>query len=89
MTLNAEAPTFRPPSYVMNADGVAEAVLVDIKTWKLILEQLEDRVDQQLLHQARSDLEILAGGKRPSGWQSWEVFEAELDALEQAGELPD
>ncbi len=89
MSFKTKSTLYRQPSYVMNADGEPEAVLIDIPTWKMILEYLEDVVDNQILRQAIDDLEELAKGNRPSGWQTWEAFEAELDALEQAGELPD
>ena len=81
--------TFQRPSYVMNADGQPEAVLVDIATWQMILEQLQDVADHQILSQALADLKLLASGTRPAGWKSWEEFEAELEAMEAAGELPD
>ena len=89
MSIKVNSATFRRLSYVMNAEGEAEAVLIDIATWKMILERLEDSVDQSLLRQALNDLEALSKGSRPLGWQAWDVFEAELDALEEAGELPD
>lgn len=79
----------RQPSYVMNAEGKPEAVLLDIESWQTILGWLEDRIDQKLIHQATRDLQTLSKGEKPIGWQSWEAFEAELDSLEQAGELPD
>jgi hypothetical protein len=88
MSVKMQAATFRRPSYVMNAEGEAEAVLIDINTWKMILERLEDSVDHELLRQASADLETLSKGSRPPGWQSWDIFEDELDALEEAGELP-
>lgn len=82
-------PLYHRPSYVMDADGRPEAVLIDIGTWKMILERLEDVADIKILRHAATDLEMLSKGVKPSGWQSWEEFEAELDALEAAGELPD
>ncbi|GAB4441234.1 MAG: hypothetical protein Fur0044_37720 [Anaerolineae bacterium] len=81
--------TLARPSYVMNAEGQPEAVLIDIATWQLILERLQDIADNQILSEALADLNILASGNRPAGWKSWEEFEKELDAQEVAGELPD
>ncbi len=78
----------RYPSYVIGADGEATAVLVDIATWRAIVERLEDVEDSEILRTAAADLAMLAQGQRPDGWKSWEEFEAELDALEAAGELP-
>jgi hypothetical protein len=89
MSLGTKSTLHGRPSYVMSADGEPEAVLIDFPTWKMILAYLEDVVDNQILSQAIADLKTLAAGNRPSGWQNWEAFEAELDALEQAGELPD
>jgi hypothetical protein len=77
------------PSYVMNADGQPEAVLIDFSTWQTILEWLEEVVDHQILHQARADLALLTQGNRPPGWQNWDDFDTELEALELAGELSD
>jgi hypothetical protein len=71
--------TIQHPSYVMNAKGEPEAVLIDIATWQFILERLQDVVDNQILNEAKSDLKMLAGGSRPVGWKSWEEFEKELD----------
>jgi hypothetical protein len=76
------------PSYVVGPDGQPTAVLVDIATWKSIIEQMEDTEDAEIIRVAAADLEALARGERPAGWKSWEMFEAELDALEEAGELP-
>ena len=81
--------TLTRPSYVMNADGQPEAVLIDIATWQLILERLQDMADNQILSEVLADLKILASGNRPAGWKSWEEFEKELDAQEAAGELSD
>ncbi len=89
MSVKTNAILSRRPSYVMNADGQPEAVLIDIATWQLILEQLQDVADNEIVEQAKADLAILASGQRPAGWKSWEAFEAELDAMEMAGELPD
>ncbi len=76
------------PSYVIGADGQATAVLVDIATWRAIIEYLEDVEDSETLRAAAADLAALAQGQRPAGWKSWEEFEAELDALEAGGGLP-
>ena len=62
--------------------------MADFNTWKMILERLEDSLDIKLLRQASPNLETLFKGRRPPGWQSWDVFETELDALEKSGELP-
>jgi hypothetical protein len=88
MSTKTDAVSYRQPSYVMNAAGQAEAVLIDISTWQMILEQLQDVADSKIIQQAKADLEILASGQRPAGWKNWEEFEAELEALEIAGELP-
>ncbi len=76
------------PSYVIGADGRAKAVLVDIEVWRAIIARLENTEDRQIMQAARADLDALAQGQRPAGWKSWEDFEAELDALESACELP-
>ncbi|MFN8458989.1 MAG: hypothetical protein U0401_30790 [Anaerolineae bacterium] len=81
--------TLPKPSYVMNAKGQPEAILIDIATWQLILERLQDIADNQILSEALADLKILSGGNRPIDWKSWEEFEKELDVQEAAGELPD
>jgi hypothetical protein len=64
------------------------AVLVDIVTWRSILEQLENVEDNQVLRAAAEDLRALTRGERPAGWKSWAEFEAELDTLEATGALP-
>jgi hypothetical protein len=76
------------PSYVIGADGRAKAVLVDINVWRAIIERLENVEDTQILQTAVADLDALTQGQLPTGWKSWEEFEAELDTLETAGELP-
>jgi hypothetical protein len=63
----------------MNPDGQPEAVLIDIATWQLILERLQDITDNQILSEISADLKALAGGNRPAGWKNWEEFEKELD----------
>ena len=80
-------PMLRSPSYIVGPDGEPTAVLVDLATWRAIIDRLEDQEDLELLRASAEDLEALASGERPSGWKTWEEFEAELDALEQAGEL--
>ena len=87
MSLKESSPTLRSPSYVVGPDGEPTAVLVDLATWRAIIGRLEDQEDLELLRASAADLEMLAGGEHPSGWKTWEEFEAELDALEQAGEL--
>ncbi len=89
MSVKSTSTIYRQPSYIINADGQPEAVIIDISTWQIILEQLENIADNQTLHQATADLEALSRGTRPTGWQTWEEFETELDALEAAGELSD
>lgn len=81
--------TFQRPSYVMDADGQPQAVLIDVATWQMILERLQDIADNQIISQALVELKMLASNNRPAGWKSWEEFEAELEAMEAAGELPD
>ncbi|HEX9922526.1 MAG TPA: hypothetical protein VGD99_07675, partial [Anaerolineae bacterium] len=89
MSTSSISTAYRQPSYIVDANGQPEAVIIDIAMWQIILEQLEDLVDHEVLHQAAADLEALSKGQRPAGWQSWEAFEAELDALETADELSD
>jgi hypothetical protein len=38
------------PSYVMNAKGQPEAVLIDIATWRIILERLQDLADNEIIY---------------------------------------
>lgn len=89
MSTNSISTAYRQPSYIVDANGQPEAIIIDISMWRMILEQLEDIVDHEILHQAAADLEALSKGQRPAGWQSWEAFEAELDTLETADELSD
>ena len=76
------------PSYLVGADGRPRAVVVDIVTWRSIIEQLENIQDSEIVRAAAEDLRALARGERPAGWKSWNEFEAELDALEPADALP-
>lgn len=80
--------TLRSPSYVVGPDGQPAAVLIDLVTWKSIIERLEDQEDSDILRAVAADLDTLVSGRRPAGWKAWSEFEAELDALEQAGEIP-
>lgn len=80
--------TVRAPGYVIGMDGEPMAVLVDIATWQAIIRRLEDMEDVEVLREMAGDLAMLAEGRRPAGWKSWEEFEAELDALEDSGEVP-
>jgi hypothetical protein len=52
------------------------------------VEQLEDHQDLAILRDAQADIQTLARHERPSGWKSWEEFEAELASREAAGDLP-
>jgi len=84
-----ESPSIlQSPSYIVGPDGRPAAVLVDIATWKSIIERLEDQEDHDILRAMAADLEMLSSGQRPSGWIAWDEFETELDALEQAGKVP-
>ena len=76
--------TLKSPSYIVGPDGRPEAVLIDLATWRSIVERLEDQEDYDALRAVLADLESLAHGQRPKGWKTWEEFEAELDALERA-----
>lgn len=84
-----ESITVRRPSYVVGADGEPTAVLVDIAAWQAPIRRLEDMEDTEILREMAGDLAMLAEGRRPAGWKSWEEFEAELDAMEDVGEIPD
>ena len=88
MSNHMALPAIREPSYVVDSDGHPTAVLVDLDTWRALLARLEDIEDRQLLDAAAPEIAELARGKRPEGWMTWEAFEAELEALETAGELP-
>ena len=79
----------QPPSYVIGPDGQPTTVLLDWATRKSIIEQLETSEDNKILRAAIMDIQMFARHERPTGWKSWEKFEAELDTQEAAGELPD
>jgi hypothetical protein len=76
------------PSFVVGADGRPTAVVIDLVTWQAIVAYLEDEQDGEIMHEAAEDMVSLARGEHPAGWKTWGAFEAELDALEQADELP-
>lgn len=88
MGTRAVSITVRAPSYVIGTDGEPTAVLVDIATWQALIRRLEDVEDMEVLRETAEDLAMLAKGRRPVGWKSWEEFEAELDAMEDLGEVP-
>jgi hypothetical protein len=73
---------------VVDPDGRATAIQVDIETWHALMALVEDNADAEALREAAAAIELLARGERPPGWTSWEEFEAEIDALDQAGGLP-
>lgn len=87
MAPRAETVVVRRPSYVVGADGEPEAVLVDIATWQALIRRLEDVEDWEVFRDLAEDLAALAEGRRPVGWKSWEEFEAELDVMEDVGEV--
>jgi hypothetical protein len=72
------------PSYVIGPGGQPTAVLLDWATWKSIIEQLETSEDNEILRAAMTDIQMLARHERPTGWKSWEEFEAELNAQEES-----
>ena len=76
------------PSFVVGADGRPTAVVIDLATWQAIVAYREDEQDSEIMHEAAEDLASLGRGEHPAGWKTWGAFEAELDALEQADELP-
>jgi len=88
MTTSKPSQTLQPPRYVVGPDGRPTAVVIDLPTWKIIVERLEAEEDNDILREAAADLAALASGALPSGWKTLDEFEAELDALEEAGELP-
>jgi len=89
MPVQSRVETLYRPSYVIGADGEPTAVLVDIATWQALIRRLEEMEDAEILRESAEDLARLARGQRPAGWKSWEEFEAELDAMEDAsGEVP-
>ena len=79
MTSEELLQALQSPSYVVGPDGRPAAVLIDLATWKSIIERLEDQEDSDVLREAAADLEALASGRRPAGWKEWHEFEAELD----------
>jgi len=74
--------TMQPPGYLVGADGSPRAVIVDMVTWRSVVEQLENIEDNRVLRAAAQDLRTLVRGARPAGWKSWAEFETELDTLE-------
>ncbi len=77
------------PNFIVGPNGEPVAVIIDFTTWRSLLERLEAVEDIEILRSSSAELEALGQGKRPAAWKSWEEFEAELDALEAVGGLPD
>lgn len=60
------------PSYIVGANGRPVAVVVDLVTWRAILERLENMQDLAILRSAARDLALLTAGQTPDDWKSWE-----------------
>jgi hypothetical protein len=84
----ADATRRQSPSLIVGPDGEPTAVIIDLETWRSIVQQLEDRDDIEAIRAVSADLDAFRCGRTPEGWLSWEDFEAELDGLESHGELP-
>lgn len=63
----------RDVQFVVNSKGKPTAAVMDIQTWKILLDWIEDSEDAQLARERLNDWAT----KRD--WTPWESFEAELD----------
>jgi hypothetical protein len=65
--------------FVIGTDGHPTAVQIDIKTWNLLLDWLEDNEDRALVKAA---IPKLRSGPEKAGALRWEEIRAEWDTLE-------
>ncbi len=88
MAVGSDTPATRKLQLVVGSDGHPTAVQIDRVPWRELISLLEDDADAAALGAATADLLALSRGERPQGWLPWTEFEAELDRLEDSGELP-
>lgn len=68
--------------FVIGAEGKPTAVLLDIATWRHILQALEDAEDLTIAKQALAELDAAGGDPEKAGYLVWEQVRAQLDADE-------
>jgi len=72
MKSQQQTETLHIPDYVIGRDGKPSAVLVDLATWRAILDKLEDQEDFEILRASQAELTALAHDQGQTDWKSWE-----------------
>jgi hypothetical protein len=68
--------------YIIGSKGKPTGVLVDLKTWKGILDALEEVDDIAVAREALAKLDAAGGNPEKAGFIPWEKFRAELKRLD-------
>ena len=64
--------------YVIGSKGKPTGVLVDLKTWKGIMDALEEADDIVLAREALAKLDSAGGNPEKAGFISWQKVRTEL-----------
>ncbi len=70
--------------FVVDATGKPAAVIIDIETWKQILEALEDAEDLDISREALAKIDAAGGDLKKAGFISWKDVIAELKNIDDA-----
>jgi len=63
--------------FVVDNSGHQTAVLLDIQSWKALLNWFEDVVDIKIATQGLTELEMAGGRPQQAGWLEWDDISEE------------
>ncbi len=73
--------------FVVDNSGHQTAVLLDIQSWEVLLNWIEDITDIKIATQSLTELEAAGGRPEQAGWLNWdEINEAWRDETEGEAE---
>ncbi len=57
--------------FVIDNEGQRTAVLMDIRSWEMLLNWIEDIADTKIASQALIELHVAGGRPQQAGWLAW------------------
>lgn len=74
--------------FVIDNRGHQTAVLLDIQSWEILLNWVEDMIDTKIATQSLTELNMAGGRPQQSGWLDWDEISEEWQDDEKSAETP-
>lgn len=82
------ADALQSAQFVVDKEGQRTAVILDIRSWEMLIGWIEDITDTKIASQALTELHEAGGRSRQAGWLAWDDIREEWGD-EEAGEVED